>query len=204
MIALVVGCMGMLTIVFLSDWFAMQFVRNPEHRRKLVHVIAGLATISLVTYYSLDQIAIMAIGMLGVMLVARFRNLLPSLRGVSRRSYGDVFYALGVVIAALFAPDIPSFIGLMLVMTISDTFASVFGQRWTVPVISPINHKSVFGSAAFFVSAVVCLLLAVPALGYVAVLLVSVALMTVEYISPVGLDNATIPLVGVIILGTIA
>lgn len=203
MIALVLGCAGMLAVVILADRFAMRYVGNKELRRKLIHVVAGLATIALTNYYSLDQIAFMALGMLGVMLVARYRNELPSLRGISRRSYGDVFYALGVGIAALFAPDIPTFIGLMLVVTISDTLASLVGQRWAVRSAGRYTKKSGIGSAAFFFSAVLCLIMVIPALGYYA-LFVAAALMVVEYVSPIGLDNATIPLVGVLVIGLVS
>jgi phytol kinase len=182
---------------------------HPEVIRKLLHVGMGLVTLPLPWIFSSPGpvFALTALSMAGLFAVAR----IPALRaqlggvlgGVGRSSLGEFAFPLGVcVVFWLARGDKTLFVAPVLVLTLADAAAAVtgifFGRR---KVHLPDGTKSLEGSAAFFLVAVVCVLGPLVVMGRapgVESLLVGLAaamvLMLLELVAANGFDNLLIPL----------
>ncbi|MDX2183462.1 MAG: hypothetical protein SFW08_05695 [Gemmatimonadaceae bacterium] len=182
---------------------------HPEVIRKLLHVGMGLVTLPLPWIFtaSWPVVALTAGAMAGLYAVAR----VPALRarlggvlgGVGRSSLGEFAFPVGVCLVFVLAQgDRTHFVVPVLVLTLADASAAVagiyLGRR---PVHLPDGTKSLEGSAAFFLVAVLCVLGPLVVMGRasgVDALLVGLAtavvLMLLELVAANGLDNVLIPL----------
>ncbi|MCE2942127.1 MAG: hypothetical protein ACK53A_03000 [Gemmatimonadota bacterium] len=182
---------------------------HPEVIRKLLHVGMGLVTLPLPWIFASagPVFALTALSMAGLLAVAR----VPALRarlggvlgGVGRSSLGEFAFPLGVCLVFwLAAGDRTLFVAPVLVLTLADAAAAVtgifLGRR---KVYLPGGTKSIEGSAAFFLVAVVCVLGPLVVMGRapgVESLLVGLAaaavLMLLELVAAHGWDNLLIPL----------
>lgn len=171
------------------------FGLKKEYARKLIHVLGSMASASLVLLIPQKQIAIIAAIFCVVLIVVRRYKLTPTLYEIKRHSYGDLFFPLGVLLAALTAPDAKSFVTIMLIVGFADTFASLVGQKWGKHKYKVFrSHKSIEGSLTFFIISIFILTFST-LFGEVAVVLIAVCLTLTEAFSGLGLDNLTIPLV---------
>jgi dolichol kinase len=120
-------------------------------------------------------------------------SLLRSIHTVVRTSWGEVFFPLGIAVAALlYLPANPQVYTLStLVLAISDPLANLLGSRATGGRL--LFGKSLQGSLAFLAASTAICLVFLPPLQ---ALLVSLALTVTEAISPLGSDNLTIPAAG--------
>lgn len=182
---------------------------HPEVIRKLLHVGMGLVTMPLPWIFDSPGpvFVLTALSMGGLFAVAR----VPALRaqlggvlgGVGRSSLGEFAFPLGVCLVFWLANgDRTLFVAPVLVLTLADASAAVagiyFGRR---KVHLPDGTKSIEGSAAFFLVAVVCVLGPLVVMGRapgVEALLVGLAaaavLMLLELVAGKGFDNLLIPL----------
>jgi dolichol kinase len=166
-----------------------------EYSRKLVHVGSCAAVLVLLSFCSLREIAAVA-GLFTVILSAgRATSFWRSLYGIERRSFGELFFPLGVGVAALAAPSIRSFAAAMLILGISDTLAALVGQRYGSPGhrLPGAGAKTLVGSAVFCASAA-AIMLACGVYGFWYVPVAALATTVVELYSPRGSDKQTIPM----------
>ena len=85
-------------------------------------------------------------------------KVLPSIHSVNRKTYGEIFLPLGVVVCALtFLPEkVINFQYGILIMGISDALASLWGERYGRHIFMVMGHKkSIEGSLMFFISSVI-------------------------------------------------
>lgn len=133
-------------------------------------------------------------------------GLMQPLRSRGRHGYGDLVFPAGLYFAFVLAHDSPAaYQAAVLCLGVSDVAAAAIGTRYGRPdwwVAG--NWRSLVGSTTFMVSALLivsgCLLLngyppGLPVL--VTGLLVAAAVTVVEALSPLGLDNVTIPIAAV-------
>jgi phytol kinase len=172
---------------------------QPEIARKFVHVGSAIMVIALSVICTLQQIAAIGIIFFVTLGLLRFKKLWRSLYGVQRRSLGELFFPLGVATAALMAGDRTVFIVAILIMGISDTAASLVGQRLGGKWLILIKNKSAEGSVTFLVVSIT-ILLACSSLPVRYVIVVGLVLTVIELMSVDGADNLTIPTVAVLLL----
>jgi phytol kinase len=130
------------------------------------------------------------------LLILRFIHPLKSLSDRSAESIGEIMFPLGIMVTALVSQNQLDFIVAVLILGISDTVAFYIGRNFKSKVL--LFRKTILGSIGFFVSAFVILLLASsPIVG----LCIALCLTLVEFASPKGLDNLTIPVIAVLLLG---
>jgi dolichol kinase len=175
-----------------------------EVTRKFIHFGGGLVSLCFPWVFTTHW-SVLALGAasLALMTLGRRYGFLQSLHGVSRRSKGEIHYAIAVYILFVIARHQPVFYAIsMFTLIVSDALAALLGQmygRWMYEVES--GRKSWEGSAVFFLVTFLgvhlTLLLATPLdRGHSVILALQVALLVTSFeaISLYGNDNLIVPL----------
>jgi phytol kinase len=198
-LALLVGGIGVL---------ARRFAWAAEPARKASHVAVGIALLPLPWVFASDApviaLAVVAgAGLLALRVVPALRARFGcALHGVARRSIGEFAFVGGVALSFVLAHDnSAAYVAAILTLTFGDAAAALVGRRFGRHPFS-IGHarKSFEGSCAFFaVAAVVCVLLP-GAATIAAVAAFALATTLAEAFAGDGLDNAAIPVAGLLAL----
>lgn len=210
-IALVLAAFGALFVVLRIAGRRL----DPELVRKLMHVGMGLVSLSFPWLFNSPWPVLALAGAASVTLLSiRLSSVMKRefggvLHAVSRESFGEFFYTVGV--AALFVlshGDALLYSIPLLTLTFADATAALVGLRYgSVRYATPDGVKSLEGSLACFGVAFLCVhvpLLLFSPIGRLESLLIAIILgvlvMLVEAIAWQGLDNLTIPLAGFALL----
>jgi len=140
---------------------AAEFVRSslkwgPETSRKMVHVIVGImvATCPLIFESNIQPITL-AVIFIAVNVLALKSHAFKSMHATDRTTFGTVYFPIAFLILAAFFWEKPiTLILSLLVMTFSDTLASIVGGQEKKPLKFTLweDEKSLQGSAAMFLS----------------------------------------------------
>ena len=165
--------------------------------RKLVHVSMGLTVVAITYFVDYKVFIWSAIIFTIILIAARKYYRLFSLRDRQDKSWGEVFFPIGIGMTALLAPTATIFAVSVLIMTLGDTAAYVFGDAF------PRSHvilpgRTIAGSGAnLFVTLAILLSFGIdPVPAAIATSGVVIA----EILSIRGLDNLMMPLVATVIL----
>jgi dolichol kinase len=193
---------AMLAVIAVVDLVGRLTSLPVEHTRKMAHFFGGVAIVTVPWELATTWAPLLfTVGFFLFMDVSRRMGWLDSVHGVARVTSGAALYPLGVC-AALFVAggNTPIYKMAILVMASSDALAAIVGQavgRHPYRVLK--QWRSLEGSSAFFVSAVVILgtglvLIGVPLGAAIALALVVAALVTLcEAVSQGGSDNVLVP-----------
>jgi len=164
--------------------------------RKIAHTGNSFLIIGLSLIFDWRLFVYVGLIFFCALLVLRFIHPLKSLSDRANESIGEIMFPLGIMLTALICQSQLDFIVAVLILGISDTVAFYIGSTFKSKVL--LFQKTILGSTSFFVSAFVILLLASsPIVG----LCIASCLTLVEFASPKGLDNLTVPVVAVLLLG---
>jgi dolichol kinase len=195
--------------VFLAIFATAELWRRRLHpptevTRKFIHFAGGLVVLSFPWVFTTHW-SVLALGVssLTLMTLGRRFGFLPSLHDVTRRSKGEIHYAIAVYLLFVIARHQPIYYAISLfTLIVSDALAALLGQaygRWTYTVES--GRKSWEGSAVFFLVTFLgvhlTLLLGTPLdRGHSVILALQVALLVTSFeaISLYGNDNLIVPL----------
>lgn len=184
---------------------------HPETVRKLFHVAGGVVCLGLPWLFDDPRpvaalTGIATLGFLVIRLARPLRRTIGSVvHAVARPSLGDLGFPLGVGLLFVLSDGDPLRFGVpVLVLTFADPAAALVGMRWGHHTYETLDgRKSLEGSSAFFVVALLCAaipLLVLAHAGCVEALtvaaLLALALTAVEAVAWRGLDNLLIPLAG--------
>lgn len=178
------------------------FKLSADITRKATHVGAALIAAASPLFLSSFVIVISCLFFAGLLFIGRSSNLFSSIHDVKRKTYGAVFLPLGEAISAIvFLPQgIREFQFGVLVMGISDPLASLVGERFGSHQITVFgNKKSLEGSLALFLSALVITFIFFPVFG-LPLILIPLILTFVELVLGYGFDNLVLPVVGALLL----
>lgn len=204
------------TVFLIAEYVRRSRGYGNETLRKLVHVLHAV-TLALLVYVAPD-LMIVALEILFLISVIAARSLhahhvrfvavsyLSQLYKVGRKTYGDILFPIGVIIALVVAEEPWVFAAAVLVLGLADTMATfigkIYGLRTRFDVFG--QQKSLVGSLAFFVTTVLIVsLFAVhnydgPNESLVTMIFgLSLLLTTVESTSVFGVDNLLIPVIAV-------
>jgi dolichol kinase len=192
-----------LLLVATEKIFEKKYLRG-EYLRKFLHISVGSFVAVWPWFLSWQTIRLIGLAMLiGVFLNHHLR--IVKFNHISRKTYGDILFALVIVAAALLTTSKIFFALAILHLSLADGFAAVVGEKygklWRYKIFN--QTKSVPGSMAFwFIS--LCIL-GTGALfahdlisfkNYVLLLLLLPPVLTyLENISPFGTDNVVVPIV---------
>ena len=198
-LALLVGGIGVL---------ARRFAWEAEAARKASHVAIGLAALPLPWLFRDDAPVLMlaaaaCAGLFALRTVpalkARFGC---ALHGIGRASFGEFAFVGGVALSFVLAHDQPAaYVAAILTLALGDTAAALVGRsfgrhRYEVGRA----RKTLEGSCAFFAVAAIVAFVVPGALGIAAVAVFALATTLAEALAGDGLDNAAIPLAGLLVL----
>jgi phytol kinase len=204
----VIGVALLYSVFFGSvEIITKKFKLNKESSRKIVHVLAGIAAACLPFFMSFHEIMWLSLLFIPVMLLSKRINFFSSIHDVKRTTYGEVYFPLAILLTALLFPHRVVYIYGLLVMALSDGFASILGQKYGRHTFSLLgSHKSYFGSLVFLIITLVLGIFALHAIGAnsVQVIELSVLLAGLLTISEAGLsyglDNLIIPVLASFLL----
>ena len=172
------------------------FISN-DFSRRLAHIGAGLINIFAPLFVSHVAIIIVNVLFAGLLLVGRNTDFFSSIQTTNRKTYGDVYFPLGIIAAAvvLLPDNVTAFQYGVAIMGISDALAGFVGERWGKKRYSILgNRKTLLGALTFYICSVVITFLFMPQLS-LAVFLLPIVLMLVEFMLIYGLDNLVLPIV---------
>lgn len=172
-----------------------------EAARKLTHVLGGGAAACLVLVISLDEIALIGILFTVIMSVIHKYKFVRSLYDVKRESLGEVYFPLGVTVAALLAQTPQAYAAAMLIVGFADAAASIVGGTYGRHRL--IGTKSIEGSMAFYAVSLIVLVTfnnQSGTLSIIQLLTVAAGAMVAELVSPRGSDNLVVPAVIALLL----
>lgn len=177
-----------------------------EITRKFSHLSAGIIAFLfplLIKHHIL--VLILAVGFTGLLIITKKTNLLKSIHSVKRVTFGSYLYPLSIYVCFLlysYYDNLLFYFLPLLILTISDTIASIGGKVWAYGKLSKrTESKTLSGSALFFFATMIISLILFALftrLSFNTILLLStiISLLTavIEAISYKGVDNITIPL----------
>ncbi len=153
---------------------------------------AGLALILAGAAIWLDQQFFVIGGVMLCVIASIVRQLpLRSLATFKKSSYGELFFPLGIALAALIASSSTHFIACLLLLGLADTAAYYFGRRIRSPRL--VGNKTVAGTLAFGTVSALIIWWTTGSLS--AAFLLAIPLSLVELMSQRGSDNVTVPVV---------
>lgn len=172
------------------------FISNDLSRR-LAHIGAGVINIVAPLFVSHVAIIIVNVLFTGLLLVGRNTDYFSSIQTTNRKTYGDVYFPLGIIVAAvvLLPDNVTAFQYGVAIMGISDALAGFVGERWGRKAVSIFNNpKTLLGALVFYVSSLVITFILVPQFLPV-VFILPLILTIVEFFLVFGLDNLILPIV---------
>lgn len=205
--ACLIGIFGLLVIAELLGKYR---VLRGEYHRKFLHIAAGSFIAFWPWLISWRAIEAIGLGMLLVMVANRYLAFLNYRGRIGRASYGDIFLALAVFLAANLTHNKVFFALAILEVALADGLAAVagiaYGKYWGYKVFK--HKKTVIGSMVFWIVTLCIfgagLLAAHDSISFenyfLILLLIPPAFTLAENLSVFGLDNLVIPILTVLIL----
>lgn len=179
------------------------FVSNDLSRR-LAHIGAGIINIAAPLFVSHITIIVVNVLFAGLLLAGRNTNHFSSIQTTSRKTYGDVYFPLGIIAAAIviLPENVAAFQYGVAIMGVSDALAGFIGERWGQAKVMILgNPKTLIGALVFYISSLVITLFFAPQLLPI-VFLLPLILTAVEFVLVYGLDNLLLPVVAGILFLT--
>ncbi len=202
MSVIVIAAIFFLLLFVVIEYGKRRFDLQAEVSRKLVHIGAAVMSAALPLVMNFEQIIIIGILFLGFLLISKQVNLFPSIHGVKRKTYGEIYFPIAVSLMAYFFPSNLLYMHGLLIMGFSDGLAGLSGQHYgTRKYVILSKQKSYVGSGAFLFSAwlisFISLLIsgANPMPALLLGLLLGITVTGVEASLTTGLDNLVVPLV---------
>jgi phytol kinase len=190
---------------------------NVEISRKIVHIGTGLLTMLFpILLKSQWLVLFLCVSFTLILFLSLKYNLLKSINGIERKSFGSLLYPLSVyscyLIFELNNYKYYYFFIPILILAISDPIAAFFGKKWPLGKYkSGKDIKTLMGSTMFFISAVIissCLIIfssnydeaTYSFKTYFTILSISLVATCAEAMSKNGIDNLSIPISSLITL----
>ena len=172
----------------------------PELVRKLAHMSSAVLAAMLPLIVSFGEIAVLGLAFAALMAISLRAGIFNAIHGVSRTTYGEIFFPLGIAALAVACPSEVPFAYGVLVLGLGDGLAALVGERFgrrVVPLVQ--TRKTLWGSGTFLAAcfALGVLLMAPagvsPAYTLAAAAAMAIVLTPVELFLTYGLDNLVLP-----------
>lgn len=208
-------------ILLLSELLWRKKVIKGEKARKFIHILAGIWMALWPLYIPFDGIFILGSIALTILLYSRFTRLFHAIYAVKRKTYGEIFYALAIMVVAFLAQEPWIFTISILLLAVADGGAAVVGRYWGLAnqylVFGRKSlRKSISGTAAYLFLAYLSifigmlyaradsLLFPLQSNDLVALFIVlPIGATLLENITPYGLDNLATPVFAAILLNSL-
>ena len=204
LVLLAISCVLGLSLVWMAHVLRVRKLLKNEVARKIVHLAHAMVVVGWPVFVGYWLVIVGELVFLAAVLAAQEYRIFHELRQIDRKTWGEFFFPLGVLLLALLAPPVWVFVASILFLGLADGAAAIVGTRLKSHSYTIFGHnKTLAGSLAFFSVAVVVLLAifaivqqdVTPAHFLLTLLVVPLAATLTENFSPYGSDNLTIPLV---------
>ncbi len=158
-LAVAVGPLALLLVASELLWRG-KYLRG-EAARKVLHIIIGSYVASWLYFLTFEQIQLLSVAMfVGVVISHKF-HVFHAINDVKRKTWGDLFYAVGIGLTAFLANQPWIYALAILHMSVADGMAGLigtkFGKKTQYKVLG--HTKSVVGTSAFVVASFALLLI---------------------------------------------
>lgn len=165
--------------------------------RRLSHMGSGIINIAASIFLPYTILIMINVFFVVLFVTARKSGFFSAIQTANRKTYGDVYFPLGVILAAvvLLPENVTAFQYGVAIMGFSDALAGFVGERWgqkKIPIFN--NTKTVIGALTFYVSSLIITIIFAPQI-LPALFIVPLILTATEFFLVYGLDNLALPIV---------
>jgi phytol kinase len=180
-----------------------------ENARKFVHIIVGTFIAFWPYFMSWREIQLMSLALLVVVVLSWNMNVFHAVHEVKRRTMGELFFPIGIGLAALLTTTPIIFTAAILHLSLADGFAALMGKRYGLLQQYKIGNytKTLVGTITFWIISTLIiattLILGVADINWALLpLIIWLPLMAtvVENFAVMGLDNVLVPLLIIVVL----
>ena len=206
---IVYATLGVFALLVICEYLWRSGRVKGETGRKLVHISVGSFVAFWPYFMTWRQIQFMALAFLVVVVLSQQRNIFKSIHQVRRRTWGEIFFPIGIGLAAFIEPSPLIFAAAILHLSLADGLAAVVGCRYGMGHQYKVHNyeKTIAGSLTFWLISTVIVALtvlvsahAIDPLLLPVVVLLPMAATLVENFSPGGIDNVFVPLLVIVVL----
>jgi len=209
MINILISLIAIFIVLVISELLWRKHKLSDELTRKIVHVFVAVFVAFWPLYMSYHEIQLLSVAFLIVIVLSRYLHIFKGILHVKRKTYGDLFFPLSILILALLEPQHLIFTIAMLHIGLADGMAALVGKNYGKKNQYKLfgQTKSIAGTASFIAISYLILLSVraispgeVMNLTWRNILILPPILAFVENISAYGADDLTIPLVLMVVL----
>ena len=193
-----------LTVVFVflillgSELYWRQREAHNEFSRKFVHITVGSFVAIWPWLLTWHQIQLLSIAFIVVVGISKYLHVFKSIHSVQRPTYGELCFALAVGVVPLITHDQWIFMSAILIMSLADGFAAVFGERFGKQSYLVFGHKkSLVGTMTFFLISLGILFgytyVADVQIAVTIIMMMAAGATVIENFAVYGLDNLLAP-----------
>jgi phytol kinase len=206
-IALLLAFVYVSVVLALGEGLRRGLNLSVEFTRKFVHVGVGMVSFLLVVLFQSWQFAIIPpLVFIFINYISYRRQIFSGMETGEKGQLGTVYFPISFAIYLLW-PFPALLVASLMPMTWGDAFAAIIGKRWGTHKFSVVGQtRSVEGSLAMFAFSYAATFLALVVFGQPIIVGIGLSLLTalvatlVEALSPMGIDNLTVPLVSALVL----
>jgi dolichol kinase len=216
MLKITIALVPVAFILLFSEFLWRKKIVKGERARKFIHILAGIWMAFWPFYIPFDGIFILGCMALVFLIYSRFAHVFGAIYAVKRRTYGEIFYAITIILCSFFGQEAWVFTTSILLLALADGGAAVVGRLWGMNnqyyVFSKKSlRKSVAGTLAFIALAYVSIFIGWLVGGsfvlnenlLIAFVVLPVSVTILENISPYGIDNLVTPVLATVLLNSL-
>lgn len=203
MIAIALAVLPVFLLLVTTEYLWRTNRLRGESARKLIHIVVGSYVAFWPFFISFEMIQLISAAFLLVVAVSLKLNIFKSIHGVTRQTWGEVLFAVGIGLMAVLTDEPWIFAACILHLSVADGLAALTGLTWGEKTTYTINghKKSLVGTGVFWLCSLVITAVAIYHLPYLQLesrnLLLWLPLATAftENVSFGGTDNVLVPLI---------
>ena len=190
-------------LFFVLEVLKRKKILTANATRRIIHIVSVFIAYTFPYYLSLLEILILCSTFLIFLIFSKNVSLLESIHKVERITWGEIFFPIGIAVASVFflPGNIYNYTIVLSILGISDLLANIVGMYFGTHSFAIFKcKKTLEGSMAFLLSSLLILLIFNINLPILTLVLISIVVSIVEFLSPYGSDNLSIPIVLSILL----
>lgn len=216
MISLLIALVPIAGILLASEYLWRKKIIKGERARKFIHVLSGVYMAFWPFYLSLDGVFVVGFLAASLLIYSRYTDLFSAIYAVKRRTYGDILFAVSIIICSYYAREPWIFTIAVLLMAAADGGAALIGKKWGKKSVYYVFgkkslKKSIAGTLAFIAIAYFSILVgsllggssAIASNYVLALIALPIGAVLLENTMAYGLDNLMTPLFATLLLNSL-
>lgn len=202
MISTLLAIAGIFVLLIASEILWRKRLIRGEAARKLIHITTGTFIAFWPYFLSWATIYFVAGLFVAVIVLSRYFNVFRSIHSVTRKTWGELFFPVGIAVAAAFSKSEAIFMAAVLHISLADGLAGLVGQTYkrarTYVVFG--SQKSLQGTLTFWLTSIAILLgfmmIETPlnmTTGLSIIIWLPLISTIIENSAPFGSDNVLVP-----------